>query len=144
MHTHSHIFIIFTLTVSQHWPSSAFCMRIWVKVQRIPPRKDAISTMTKPSRLNWVDSNVNINRPPEISTTTRIRSGFWSKETEEMVRNSRSKELKWKEKSGIKKSWRRPGMENKIKDKKGGCAPQCHFKGALVDTKTSSAVYFLK
>lgn len=77
-----------------------------MKVHRIPPRKDAISTMTKPSRLNWVDSNVNINRPPEISTTTRIRSGFWSKETEEMVRNSRSEELKWKEKSGIKKTRR--------------------------------------
>lgn len=55
-------------------------MRSWVKVQRIPPRKDAVNTMRKPSKLNWVDSNVNMNRPPEISTTTRIRMGFWSKE----------------------------------------------------------------
>lgn len=52
-------------------------MRICVKVQRIPPRKAAISTMRKPSRLNWVDWNVNMKRPPEISSTTRINSGFW-------------------------------------------------------------------
>lgn len=53
-------------------------MRTWVRVQRIPPMKDASSTMMKPSRLNWVDSNVNINRPQEISRTTRIRNGFCS------------------------------------------------------------------
>lgn len=52
-------------------------MRICVKVQRIPPRKAAISTMRKPSKLNWVDWNVNMKRPPEISSTTRINSGFW-------------------------------------------------------------------
>lgn len=53
-----------------------------MSVQRIPPRKDAISTMIKPSRLNWVDSNVNMNRPPEISKTTKIRRGFWAKDTQ--------------------------------------------------------------
>lgn len=50
-----------------------------MRVQRIPPMKDASSTRVKPSRLNWVDSNVNINRPLAISRTTRIRYGFWSK-----------------------------------------------------------------
>lgn len=69
-----HSFI--TLTITQDWPRSAFCMRTWVRVQRIPPKKDARSTMMKPSRLNWVDSNVNIKRPTEISRTTRIRNGF--------------------------------------------------------------------
>lgn len=45
--------------------------------------KAAISTMVKPSRLNCVDSNVNMKRPEEISRTTRIRYGFWSQGTEE-------------------------------------------------------------
>lgn len=55
--------------------------------------KDASSTMMNPSRLNWVDSNVNINRPLEISRTTRIRNGFWSRGTEERetVRNRRKR-----------------------------------------------------
>lgn len=37
-------------------PSSAFCMSIWVRVQRMPPRKEAPSTSMKPSVLNCVDS----------------------------------------------------------------------------------------
>lgn len=57
-----------------------------MSVQRIPPRKDASSTMIKPSILNWVDSNVNINRPLEISRTTRIRNGFWLKGREKKDR----------------------------------------------------------
>lgn len=65
--------------MTQDRPSSAFCMRTWVRVQRIPPMKEANSTMMKPSMLNWVDSNVNIKSPLEISRTTRIRKGFWLK-----------------------------------------------------------------
>lgn len=50
-----------------------------MRVHRIPPMKDARSTRIKPSRLNWVDSKVNIKRPQEINRTTRIRNGFWIK-----------------------------------------------------------------
>lgn len=42
----------------------------------MPPMKEASRTMMNPSRLNWVDSYVNINRPPEMSSTTTIRNGF--------------------------------------------------------------------
>lgn len=49
-----------------------------MRVHRIPPMKDARSTRIKPSRLNWVDSKVNIKRPQEINRTTRIRNGFGS------------------------------------------------------------------
>lgn len=52
-------------------------MRSCVRVQRIPPMKAASSTMTKPSMLNWVEWNVNIKSPVEMSRTTRIRKGFW-------------------------------------------------------------------
>lgn len=62
-------------------------MRTCVRVQRIPPRKDASSTMMKPSRLNWVDSKVNMKRPPEMSRTTRMRRGFW---TEKMTKSRRT------------------------------------------------------
>lgn len=55
-------------------------MRTCVRVQRMPPRKEASSTMTKPSRLNWVDLKVNMKRPPEISRTTRMSRGFWAEE----------------------------------------------------------------
>lgn len=67
----------------QHWPSSAFCMSTCVRVQRIPPRKDASSTMMKPSRWNWVDTNVNMKRPPEMSRTTMMRRGFWREERDD-------------------------------------------------------------
>lgn len=50
-----------------------------MRVHRIPPMKDARSTRIKPSRLNCVDSKVNIKRPQEINRTTRIRNGFWIK-----------------------------------------------------------------
>lgn len=56
--------------------------------------KDASSTMMKPSRLNWVDSNVNIKRPLEISRTTRIRNGFCSKEREETAIKKREEKLR--------------------------------------------------
>lgn len=49
----------------------------------MPPRKEASSTMMKPSRLNWVDSNVNMKRPPEMSRTTRMSRGFWAEDRED-------------------------------------------------------------
>ena len=52
-------------------------MRICVRVHRMPPMKEASSTIRKPCMLNWVDSKVNMNRPLEISTTTTTRYGFW-------------------------------------------------------------------
>ncbi len=66
--------------------------------------KDASRTMMKPSRLNWVDSNVNINRPEEISRTTRIRNGFCSTE------GNRRKVLKMK--NSWKTNWRK--WEDKV------------------------------
>lgn len=63
-------------------------MRTCVSVQRIPPMKEASSTMVKPSRLNWADSNVNMNRPLAISRITRIRNGFWWKGMEERERGT--------------------------------------------------------
>lgn len=36
-------------------PSSAFCISICVRVQRMPPRKEAQSTSTNPCALNCVD-----------------------------------------------------------------------------------------
>lgn len=52
-------------------------MRIWVRVHLIPPRHDAARTRKKPLASNCVDLNVNMKRPPEMSSTTRIRAGFY-------------------------------------------------------------------
>lgn len=41
--------------LTPHIPSSAFCISICVRVQRMPPRKEAQSTRTNPWALNCVD-----------------------------------------------------------------------------------------
>lgn len=101
-------------TVTEHLPSSAFCVRTWVRVHRIPPMKDARSTRIKPSRLNWVDSKVNIKRPQEINRTTRIRNGFWIKKGEKTTTRSSFKlKLHRKQKKKESRGWRIKEEQNK-------------------------------
>ena len=56
----------------QYLPISCFCVTICDSVHRNPDKTDADKTMRKPSKLNCVDWNVNINNPPAMKNTTKI------------------------------------------------------------------------
>lgn len=120
----------------QDLPSSAFCMSNWVRVQRIPPIKEANKTIRKPSRLNWVDLRVNMNRPLAISNTTRIRNGFcW-------VQKSKAGHItynKHQAKKGVKSfNISRPNIPTFIQQKIK--LHSWHFMGSLMQLKSKAVL----